>query len=310
MNLNASVLDPASPQARLIVDLGIVATIIFGVIFVIVAGMIVYALMRFRWREGDPDPLQHAGNRRIELIWTAIPCVIVLVLFTLTARTMSLSDPPPPAVPDLIVIGHQWWWEVRYTGSGVVVADEIHLPVGRALSVRLESADVIHEFWVPRLARKISNVPGQPNHIWLQADQPGSYLGACSEFCGSQHAWMHFLIVAEPEAEFETWQQAQLRPATAPVGDAATQGHDLFMRSTCVNCHAINGTLAKGSVAPDLTHFASRKRLGSGVADNTPENLRRWLANPQQFKPGVKMPDYHFTDEQLTQLVAYFQTLR
>jgi cytochrome c oxidase subunit 2 len=153
-------------------------------------------------------------------------------------------------------------------------------------------------------------VPGQPNHIWLQADQPGSYLGACSEFCGSQHAWMHFLIVAEPDAEFETWQQAQLRPAATPAGDAATQGHDLFMRSTCVNCHAINGTLAKGSVAPDLTHFASRKRLGSGVADNTPENLRRWLANPQQFKPGVKMPDYHFTDEQLTQLVAYFQTLR
>lgn len=304
------VLDPGSPQARSIFNLGAVAAIIFAAILVIVAGMIVYALMRFRWREGEPDPRQAAGNRKIEIIWTAIPGVIVIALFALTVRTMGLSDPPPAPTPDLVVTGHQWWWEARYPQSGAVVANEIHIPVGRAMSVRLESADVLHEFWVPELARKMTAVPGHPNHIWLQADHAGTYLGICTEFCGTQHAWMHFLIVAEPEADFEAWQQAQLRPAAEPVAEAAVKGHALFMGSSCVNCHAINGTTANARIAPDLTHFASRRQLGSGVADNTPENLRHWLADPQRVKPGVKMPDYKFTDEQVAQLAAYFETLK
>ena len=174
--------------------------------------------MRFRWREGEADPHQLAGNKTIEIIWTAIPCVIVVALFALTARTMSLSDPPPAPTPDLVVIGHQWWWEARYPKSGVVAANEIHIPVGKALSVRLDSADVLHEFWVPELARKITAVPGHPNHIWIEADKPGTYLGICSEFCGTQHAWMHFLIVAEPQAEFDAWEKAQLQPAATPAG--------------------------------------------------------------------------------------------
>ena len=161
------VFHPDSPQARAIFDLGIEASVVFAAIFAIVAGIIIYALMRFRWREGEPDPPQLAGNKTIEIIWTAIPCVIVVALFALTARTMNSSDPDPAPAPDLIVIGHQWWWEAHYPKSGVVVANEIHIPVGRALSVRLDSTDVLHEFWVPELARKITAVPGHPNHIWL-----------------------------------------------------------------------------------------------------------------------------------------------
>jgi cytochrome c oxidase subunit II len=304
------VLNPGSPQARSIFDLGIVAGIILAIIFVIVAGIIVFALMRFRWREGEPDPHQVAGNRTVEIVWTAIPCLIVVTLFALTARAMNLSDPPPAPEPDLVVTGHQWWWEALYPKSGVVVANELHIPVGKPLSIRLESSDVLHEFWVPELARKITAVPGHPNHIWLEADKPGTYLGICSEFCGTEHAWMHFLIVAESQAEFDAWEKAQLQPAAAPTGGSAAKGFALFQTTICASCHAINGTSAREPVAPDLTHFASRRQLGAGIADNTPENLRRWLASPQRVKPGVRMPDFKFTDEQVTQLVDYFETLK
>lgn len=274
------------------------------------AGVILYALMRFRWREGEPDPEQVAGNRAVEVTWTAIPCVIVIALFILTAKTMSLSDPPPAPTPDLVVVGHQWWWEARYVRSGAVAANEIHIPVGRAMSVELDSADVLHEFWVPELARKITAVPGHPNHIWLEADKPGTYLGVCSEFCGTQHAWMHFLVVAESPADFASWQAAQLRPAAAPSAPLAREGLALFERTSCMNCHAIGGTAAVARVGPDLTHLASREQLGAGIIANTPANLRRWLADPQEVKVGAKMPGFKFTDQQLGQLVAYFETLK
>jgi len=304
------VLAPDSPQARAIFNLGLESSAILAVIFAIVAGVIVYALMRYRWREGEPDPRQFAGNRTVELVWTAIPCVIVAVLFALTARTMSAADPAPAPEPDLVVIGHQWWWEARYPKLGVIAANEIHIPVGRAMSVQLDSSDVLHEFWVPELARKITTVPGHPNHIWLEADKTGVYLGICSEFCGTEHAWMHFLVVAEPSADFEAWEKAQLQPAPTPPSGSAAEGLALFEKTSCVNCHAINGTTARAGVGPDLTHYAGRRQFGSGIVDNTPENLRRWLADPQQVKPGVKMPNFKFTDTQITQLVDYFETLK
>lgn len=301
---------PVSPQARAIFDLAIVATIILGLIFAIVAGIIVYALMRFRWREGEPDPNQVAGNKTIEVVWTAIPCMIVITLFALTAHTMGVSDPAPATEPALVVIGHQWWWEARYPKTGAVVANEIHIPTGKALSILLDSTDVLHEFWVPELARKMTTVPGHPNHIWIEADRPGTYLGVCSEFCGTEHAWMRFLVVAEPQEQFEAWQKAQLQPAARPEDAAAVKGLALFQQMSCVNCHAIKGTTASAQVGPDLTHFASRKQLGAGIVANTPENLQRWLADPNHVKPGVKMPNFKFTDEQVTELVAYFETLK
>ena len=308
---NSNSLDPQSPQAREIFNLGIISTIIFVLIFVIVAGAIVYAILRFRGREGEPDPKQIAENKIVEITWTLIPFLIVLFLFGLTLRAMSVVDPPPAPTPDLIITGHQFWWQADYPASGVVAANEIHIPAGKPLSVLLDSKDVLHEFWVPKLTRKMTNVPGQKNHIWLQADKPGVYIGQCSEFCGTQHAWMRILLVAEEPSKFEQWQRAQLEPSHTPTSDAASKGLALFQTSTCINCHAIHGvTGANSRVAPDLTHVASRKRLAAGVLENTPENMRRWLKSPQHIKPGALMPDFYLTDQQLDELSEYLETLR
>ena len=307
----SNALDPQSPQARAIYDLGIVSTIVFVLIFGVVAGAITYAIFRFRGREGEPDPKQFAGSENVEIIWTVIPFLIVVFLFVLTLRGMNRADPPPAPSPDLVVTGHQFWWEAQYPASGAVTANEIHIPIGKPLSVRLDSKDVLHEFWVPELARKMTTVPGQPNHIWLQADKPGVYIGTCSEFCGTQHAWMRILVVAEELSKFEEWQRAQLQPGLAATSAAAAKGLALFQTSTCINCHAIRGvTGADAHVAPDLTHVASRKQLGAGILENTPANMRRWLKNPQHIKPGALMPDFNFTDQELDQLREYLETLR
>src|SRR5438270_5417024 len=307
----SNALDPHSPQARAIYDLGIVSTIVFIFIFLIVAGAIVYAIFRFRAREGEPEPKQFAGSEKVEIIWTAIPFLSVVFLFVLTLRGMNRADPPPAPSPDLVVTGHQFWWEAQYPATGAITANEIHIPTGKPLSVRLESKDVLHEFWVPELTRKMSNVPGQPNHIWLQADKPGTYIGQCSEFCGTQHAWMRILVVAEEPSKFEEWQRAQLQPGLAATSDATAKGLALFQTSTCINCHAIRGVAgADLRVAPDLTHVGSRKQLGASILENTPANMHRWIKNPQAIKPGALMPDFNFTDEQLNQLSEYLSTLR
>ncbi|MGI8891176.1 MAG: cytochrome c oxidase subunit II [Chthoniobacterales bacterium] len=308
--LALQVLDPQSPQARSIYHLGITAGIIFALIFAIVAAMIVFALMRYRWREGEPDPEQVAGNRIVEIVWTVIPCLIVVALFILSSRTMGVADPPPPPAPDMVVTGHQWWWEARYPKSGVVTANEIHIPAGRPFSIQLKSADVLHEFWVPELARKEATVPGHPNHIWIEADHPGNYLGVCSEFCGTQHAWMHFLVVAQSAEDFAAWEKAQLQPTAQRPNETALRGRTLFQQLSCMNCHAIAGTAANAGVGTNLTHFASRRQLGAGIVENTPANLRRWLTDPQQVKPGVKMPDFKFNQAQVNDLAAYLETLK
>src|ERR1043166_315270 len=308
---SSNALDPQSPLARAIYDLGIVSSVIFALIFVIVTGAITFSIFRFRTRPGEPDPRQIQGNRKVVIAWTIIPFLIVIFLFLITLSAMNRADPPPAPSPDLVITGHQFWWQVDYPSSGGITANEIHVPVGKPLSVQLESADVLHEFWVPKLTRKMSNVPGQPNHIWLQADKPGSYIGQCSEFCGTQHAWMRILVVADEPAQFEEWQRAQLKPAQTPVNDAAAKGLTFFQTATCINCHAIRGVSgADLRVAPDLTHVGSRKQLASGMMVNTPANMRLWLKSPQHIKPGALMPDFSLTDEQLDQLAAYLSALR
>jgi cytochrome c oxidase subunit 2 len=309
MNVLTS-LSPASQDVQAIDHLWMIAIAIFGLIALFVIGLIVFSLMRYRWREGEPDPKQVAGQHTVEVVWTVIPLGIVTLLFVLTVKTMGVTDPAPAPQPDLIVIGHQWWWEARYPKSGVVTANEIHLPTGKPYSVRLDAADVLHEFWVAQLARKMTTVPGHPNHIWLEADTPGRYPGSCSEFCGAEHAWMRFTVVAQPAAEFAAWEQAQLAPSVAPTTPEAQHGEQIFMEMSCVNCHDINGTAAKAGVGPDLTHLASRAQIGAGILDNTPENLSRWLRNPQEVKPDVEMPNFQFTEDQVTALTAYLETLR
>jgi cytochrome c oxidase subunit 2 len=307
----ANTFDPHSPNTQAIYHLGLISLVIFCLIFALVGGAIFYGIAHFRGREGDPDPDQIAGNHRVEIIWTAIPLLIVLLLFGLTARTMAVADPPPPAHPDLIVTGHQFWWEARYAATGIVVANEIHIPTGKPFALELRSGDVVHEFWVMQLTRKMEAVPGQTRNIWMQADHPGTYIGVCSEFCGVQHAWMRFIVVAQDPAAFATWEQAQLQPAPVPVGGLAAGGHALFQRMTCMDCHAIQGVPgADARIGPDLTHIASRRELGGGVSENTPQNLRLWLKNPLAVKPGVLMPAFNLTDLQLNELDAYFETLK
>lgn len=304
-------LDPQSPHTQAIYHLGLVSLVIFCLIFAAVGGAIFYAIAHFRAKEGEPDPKQVAGNRTVEIIWTSVPLLIVTFLFALTARTMSMADPAAPSKPDLIVTGHQFWWEARYADSGTVVANEIHIPVGKPFAVRLEASDVIHEFWVAKLTRKTECVPGQERDVWIQADAPGVYQGVCSEFCGAQHAWMRFIVVAEAPEKFAAWEQAQRQPAPPPVEAVAAKGLAIFQTESCRNCHAINGVPGTGvNVGPDLTHVASRLQLGAGIEENTPANLRAWIKNPPAVKPGVLMPNYNFSDEQLDQLCAYFQTLR
>jgi cytochrome c oxidase subunit 2 len=312
-------LEPRSPQARAIADLFGETLILCGVIFALVTVLIGVALVRFRDREGKA-PSQTEGNTRLEIAWTAAPLLVLVGLFGLTIWTMSASDPPADREPDLVVVAHQWWWEVRYR-SGAVTANEIHIPAGKALVVGIESADVIHSFWVPELARKIDAVPGRSNSIWLEADAPGTYLGACAEYCGAQHAWMRIVVVAQSAEDFAAWEKHTLAPAPSSTNDAAVRGAQAFRTMTCVNCHTITGNADAGSppsgpellqarAGPDLTHLADRKSLGAGVMKNTPAELTLWLKNPQQVKQGIHMPDMRLSDAQVADFVAYFETLK
>lgn len=308
---SGSIFEAASPHAGAIAHLFVVTLWICAAIFAVVAGIVGYSLVKYRWHEGDRDPAQTAGNKRVEIIWTVIPFLIVLLLFGLTVQAMEKSDPPvPPGEPDLVVIGHRWWWEIRSPKLGYVTANELHIPVGRPLSVRLDTADVLHEFWVPQLTRKMTTVPGAGNHVWLEADHAGVYEGVCSEFCGTQHAWMRFQVIAESPADYDAWVKRQQAPAVAPAAGSAARGAELFRTLTCANCHAIQGVVKRSTAGPDLTHLASRRRLGSGIVPNTPENLRRWLVNPQDVKPGALMPNFKLNETQLDDLVAYLGSLK
>jgi cytochrome c oxidase subunit 2 len=304
--------DAHSPETRAIAALFTQTLTVCGVIFVVVVGLVVFCIVRFRARPGDAEPRQIEGHQKLEIAWTLVPCLIVVGLFVLTSRAMALSDSPPDHEPDLVVIGHQWWWEARYP-SGAVTANEIHIPAGKDLIVRVESADVIHDFWAPALGRKIDATPGHPVSIRIQADAPGVYHGACAEYCGTQHAWMRFEVVADAPEDFDTWMAKQGSLTTPPPGDDASRGAKLFQERTCVQCHAVRGTEALGvapaQVAPDLTHFASRRSLGAGVLANTPENLFVWLKYPQSVKPGCHMPSLRLTNDEAQDLVSYLEAL-
>jgi cytochrome c oxidase subunit 2 len=307
---NIPVFHPFAPETASISHLFILVLIVCGVILGIVVAMIARGLLFFRYQPGSSDPVPHFGNRKLEITWTVGPILIVVCLFTLTVRGMHESDPTANRQPDLIVIGHQWWWEVCYPQTGAVTANEIHLPVGRPWLVFLESADVIHDFWVPALARKIQTIPGLTNHIWLEADAPGTYEGECAEYCGAQHSWMRFCVIAESPASYHAWLAAQANPAVVPTRESARNGLENFRAMSCINCHSIRGVSAAANAAPDLTHLAGRVTLGGGVLSNTGSNLFRWLKNPQAFKPGCYMPNLKLTDGQAGALVSYLETLQ
>jgi cytochrome c oxidase subunit 2 len=300
-------LDPHSPQAAAIAHLFRSTLSICAVILLLVIGLVTACLVRFRAR-GKSEPVQVEGSRRLEIAWTVVPFLILVWLMTVTTRTMALSDPPADRAPDVTVSARQWWWEVRYA-SGAITANEIHIPVGKPLLFRLESPDVVHDFWVPQLGRKMDVIPGRPRNIWMQADEPGIYLGTCAEYCGAQHAWMRIRVIAEEPARFAAWERHELTLPPPPATAQSARGQHVFAERSCAACHAIQG-ISNVRTAPDLTHLAERATLGAGVLENSPLALARWLKDPQQIKPGSHMPNAELSDSDVSDLVAYFETLQ
>ena len=304
-------LDPVfsahSPQAQAMASMFSWFMVLSVVIFLIVAGLVTYGIVRYRARPDSPEPRQTFGSRRWEITWTVIPLLIVLVLFGFTIRTMAFVDAPldPAGTPDVVITGHQWWWEARYP-NGAVTSREIHIPAGRRLLARIESADVIHDFWVPQLARKMDAVPGRSAYLYLQADSPGAYSGTCSEFCGKQHAGMRFTIIAEPEAEFSVWVARQAQNPPYPEGSALI-GQGLFTALKCADCHTLSADDQTPKIGPPLAHIAGRRRL-EGDLRNTPQNLALWTSRPQSIKPGSRMPDQQLSAEQLQALADLLRT--
>ena len=308
----APLFHPNSPLSQVIYELNLVWFFIGMAIFAFVTLWITLALVKFRHRPGqEKTPKKVFGNLRIEIIWTLIPTFIVIFLFFITVRTMIQLDPPSKdRDPDIIVTGHQWWWEFRYPKSGVVTANEIHIPVGKKILLRITSADVIHSFWVPELARKMDAIPGRENHIYFEASKPGVYVGYCSEFCGTQHAGMKIHAIAHTPEEFAAWEKAQLVIPPSPSTGLAAKGAKLFADKTCYNCHTIAGTGAEREIGPDLTYVSTRLTLGAGVLKNSPKNLARWLHDPADFKPGSHMPNLQLAPDEIEALVAYLEGLK
>jgi len=316
-NRTPTTLAPASTPAHQIFDLSIFVAAITGGIFLIVGGLLAIALYRFRARTTDPagEPAQIYGSTQIELAWTVIPILIVVVLFLTTARIIfAVQDAPKPKTAlDVTVIGHQFWWEFRYPKFAIVTANELHIPVSsvstpEATFLKLTSADVDHSFWIPQLAGKTDLIANRVNSTWMDPQRPGLYLGQCAQFCGSQHALMLLRVYVDTPDQFAAWIKNQQQPARQDP--EATAGRSIFETQACMNCHTISGTAATGRFGPDLTHLMSRETLASGAMENTPANLREWIKSPDTFKRGALMPAMQLNDRQLDAVTAYLETLK
>lgn len=313
----SSIFDPVSTPADAVMNVALLVLGIAAAILAVVGGLLVFSLVRYRRRRDDDDsePPQVYGSDQIELAWTVIPAIIVLALGIVTARTVFeiQAAPRPPDAVDVTVIGHQWWWEIRYPELGIVTANELHVPVAgdgdtTPTFLALESADVVHSFWVPQLAGKTDVIPNRRNAMWIAPREPGLYLGQCAEFCGTQHAHMLLRVYAHPRAEYEAWVAAEQEPAVADPAVAA--GRRIFETTACINCHTVRGTVATGRFGPDLTHLMSRETIAAGAGTMSPAALRAWIRDPDHLKPGARMPAMNLDDAALEPLVAYLQTLR
>jgi cytochrome c oxidase subunit 2 len=239
----------------------------------------------------------------------------VFVLILVTSRTIAdiQNRKPPPGAVHATVVGHQWWWEIRYPELGIVTANELHVPASTGNNrqptfLKLQSADVAHSFWVPQLAGKTDLIPNRENLMWIEPTKPGTYLGNCAEYCGTQHARMLIRVVVQSPDDFDRWVKDQQQATTVPMN--AAEGRKAFFANSCINCHTIQGTSAQGKFGPDLTHLMSREMLAGGVVPNTAENLRLWVRDPQKIKVGCLMPNMQMTDQEVDQLAAYLQTLK
>lgn len=314
---STNIFAPASTPAKSIFGLSMFVLAVTAIIFVIVGGLLVYSVVKFRSRPSDAyrEPAQVYGSTQIELAWIVIPVLIVAVLCTATARVIhTIQDAPKPAAAlDARVIGHQFWWEIRYPKLGIVTANELHVPVSDPAHptptfLKLLSADTDHSFWVPELGGKSDLIPNRENDMWLDPERPGIYRGQCAQYCGTQHAKMLLRVYVDRPADFDAWVSAQQQSAVHNT--QVNAGKHVFETTACINCHAVSGTAASGRFGPDLTHLMSRDTLASGAAENTPANLRQWIQNPDAIKRGSLMPSMKLADADLDAVTAYLETLR
>ena len=312
-----SIFSPESTPAHAIDKLSRFVLLVTGLIFAVVFGLIAYAAVKFRRRADDDEkePAQVYGSNPVEVAWTTIPLLIVVVLALATAKVIGevQNAEPPEAAVAVEVIGHQWWWEIRYPKLGVVTANELHVPVsegGKRLPtfIDLRSADVAHSFWVPRLAGKTDLIPNRLNTTWIEPHRTGLFLGQCAEYCGTQHAKMLLRVYVHSEENFNRWVKEQ--QANLPMVASVAAGRQVFERTACVNCHTVNSTIGDGRFGPDLTHLMSRETIGSGAMMNSRDNLRAWVKDPDKFKPGVRMPAMNLSDSELDQLADYLASLK
>jgi cytochrome c oxidase subunit 2 len=308
---------PASTPATSIAQLSIFVLVITGIIFVVVFALLAYSVVKFRGRAKDAgrEPAQVYGSTQIELAWTIIPILIVVVLFLATARVIhAIQDAPePPDAVEVTVIGHQYWWEFRYPRLGIVTANELHIPVSdpshpTPTFLQLLSADTDHSFWVPELAGKTDLIPNHPNRMWMDPQRTGVFLGQCAQYCGTQHAKMLLRVSVDSPEDFAAWVRAQQSLAVEDTN--AIAGRRVFESNACMNCHAVAGTVANGRFGPDLTHLMSRVTIAAGAAKNTHDNLRLWIQDPSRIKPGSLMPAMQLSESDLDAVVSYMETLR
>jgi len=301
----------ATEQARTIVYLHYFDLAICFAIALTVIGLLTAVVIKFRHRPGDGEPRQSSGDVKLEITWTVIPALILLVLGILTAFVMHrVNQPVGSRQPDVVVNAHQWWWEYRYPKSGVVTANELYLPEGVNSLLEIRAADVIHSFWVPDFGEKMDAIPGHPNHLFLKPIKEGLFLGSCSEFCGADHSLMRILATVVSQKEFDAWTQSQVKVPAAPTDKTAQHGEELFMSNACVRCHSIAGTKARGQIGPDLTHVCDRKTIGAGVVANNTENVTQWIMNAQQFKPGCYMPKMRLSKSDAHDIAFYLENLK
>ena len=313
----ANMFNPKATPADSIYNVSMLMLAICAAIFVVVGGLLTFTIVRFRSRKmaNSREPVQVYGSNRIEVAWTVIPVLIVVVLSMATARTvMEVQNKRMPAdAIKVTVVGHQWWWEIRYPDLGIVTANELHVPLSTVAKpahtfLKLESADVAHSFWVPQLSGKVDLIPGITNSMWLDPRQEGIYLGNCAEYCGTQHANMLIRVIVDSPADFDKWTAAQKQNAASdPQLETA---RSKFLSLNCINCHTVSGTAAAGTFGPDLSHLMSRATLGSGVLPNTVENLRSWVKDPQAIKRGNLMPNLQLNARELDQVVMYLASLK
>jgi cytochrome c oxidase subunit 2 len=319
-----SVVDPASVQSSKIAFLWGFLLVLLGIIFVVVVGLMLGALLR-RPRGIEQEPLEriHAPSHDTEralttrVTWASVATTVILLILIVisvsTGRAVSRLGQPKAALT-IAVTGNQWWWHIRYLNDEasriIVTANEIHIPVGVPVEIRGSSLDVIHSFWVPNLHGKVDLIPSRTTTETFQADRPGRFRGQCAEFCGLQHAHMALWVIAEPEDQFRAWERQQLQPANAPDNPDTTRGQEVFLKHACILCHSIQGTPAAGQNGPDLTHFGGRISLAAGTLPNTKGNLAGWISDPQQIKPGNHMATIPLAPDELQSVIDYLESLK